>query len=535
MQRPVNVAIDDSKDAARAAGRAGLSRIANETAPDPRYLVLVARDARFDGRLYIGVTSTGIYCRPVCRVRTPAQRHCRFFDQAAEAEVAGFRPCLRCRPELAPGLSRVDSPQALGAAAAAIIDTAVSQGRAPSMPELAARLGVTDRHLRRVFLSSMGVSPKAYLDTRRLLLAKQLLTDSDLPVTEVAHAAGFASLRRFHAAFLQQYRLNPGMLHSARGARDTSAGRHSQRGADTLSCRLGYRPPYDIDGVLRFLRDRAIAGVETAEGLQWRRTLAWPVTDGQAPSTGWIAARFDPARHEVEVTISASLQRATGALLPLVRQALDLDADPSRIDPVLADLPMPARPGIRVPGGMEGFETAARVILGQQVTVAAARTLTVRLVQALGSPVETPHAGLSRLFPSAQQVADASAEALGRLGIVRQRVRALQAVAEAVASGHIALDRSAPLEPTLNALRALPGIGEWTVQLIAMRALAWPDAFPATDIAVLNALGTRDTRAVAQQAQAWRPWRAYAVMRLWQSLLKPEPDPSHAAAALEAA
>jgi AraC family transcriptional regulator of adaptative response / DNA-3-methyladenine glycosylase II len=233
----------------------------------------------------------------------------------------------------------------------------------------------------------------------------------------------------------------------------------------------------------------------------------------------------------VEVTISASLHRATGALLPLVRQALDLDADPSRIDSVLADLPVPARPGIRVPGGIEGFETAARVILGQQVTVAAARTLTGRLVQALGSPVDTPHAGLTRLFPSAQQVASASAETLGRLGIVRQRVRALQAVAEAVASGHLTLDRSAPLEPTLNALRDFPGIGEWTVQLIAMRALAWPDAFPVTDIAVLNALGTRDTRAVAQQAQAWRPWRAYAVMRLWQSLLKPQAEPpaSHTA------
>jgi AraC family transcriptional regulator of adaptative response / DNA-3-methyladenine glycosylase II len=374
----------------------------------------------------------------------------------------------------------------------------------------------------------MGVSPKAYLDTRRLLLAKQLLTDSDLPVTEVAQAAGFASLRRFHAASLQQYRLNPGMLRSARGA---GAKRPAQRSADTLSCRLGYRPPYDIEGVLRFLRDRAVTGLETVEGLQWRRTLAWPVADGQPPSTGWIAARFDSARHEVEVTISASLHRATGALLPLVRQALDLDADPSRIDPVLADLPVPARPGIRVPGGMEGFETAARVILGQQVTVAAARTLTGRLVQALGSCVDTPHAGLTRLFPSAQQVASASAETLGRLGIVRQRVRALQAVAQAVASGRLALNRSAPLEPTLNALRDLPGIGEWTVQLIAMRALAWPDAFPVTDIAVLNALGTRDTRAVAQQAQAWRPWRAYAVMRLWQSLLKPQAEPpaSHTA------
>lgn len=508
--------------------------------PDPRYAALVARDARFDGRLFIGVSSTGIYCRPVCRVRTPAQRHCRFFGRAAEAEAAGFRPCLRCRPELAPGLSRVDSPQALGAAAATLIETAVSQGQALTMAGLAARLGVTDRHLRRVFTASMGVSPKAYLDTQRLLLAKQLLTDSTLPVTEVAQAAGFASLRRFNAAFLQQYRMSPGTLRGrkkARGAqgaqgvqvgadqpgnRPSGAGQNRLRDAEVLTCHLGYRPPYDIEGMLRFLRDRAIAGVETVDGLQWRRTLAWPGRDGQAPSTGWIGARFDPARHEVEVTVCAALQRATGALLPLVRQALDLNADPSRIDPVLADLPGASRPGIRVPGGMEGFETAARVILGQQVTVAAARTLTTRLVQALGSPVETPYAGLTRLFPRAQQVASADAQDLGRLGIVRQRVGALQAVAQAVARGHLRLDRSAALEPTLDALRALPGIGEWTVQLIAMRALAWPDALPVTDVALLNALGTRDTRAVTQRAQAWQPWRAYAVMALWQSLLKPE-------------
>ena len=500
-------------------------------APDPRYLVLVARDARFDGRLFVGVTSTGIYCRPVCRVRTPAERRCRFFAQAAQAEAAGFRPCLRCRPELAPGLSLVDSPQALGVAAAAIIDEAVHAGRALPMAAVAARLGVTDRHLRRLFSQTLGVSPKAYLDTRRLLLAKQLLTDTRLPMAEVAQAAGYASLRRFHATFLSHYRLNPSAL---RRQQRPSGGGLRGTADDTLVCRLGYRPPYDIAGVMRFLQDRAVTGVEVVDGLTWRRTLsvALPPHQGQAAS-GWFAARFDPDHHEVEVTLSSSLQQALGPLLARIRQALDLDADPACIDPVLACMQMqvlpgsrslPSVPGLRVPAGVDGFETAVRVILGQQVTVAAARTLTGRLVGALGSPVAAPGQGLTHLFPTAQQVAQASAEEIGRLGIVRQRVRALQAVAQEVASGRLVLDRGAALEPTLNALRALPGVGEWTVQVIAMRALAWPDAFPATDIALLKALHTRDARAAERQSEAWRPWRAYAVMRLWQSLLSPPPD-----------
>lgn len=305
---------------------------------------------------------------------------------------------------------------------------------------------------------------------------------------------------------------------------------------DTLVCRLGYRPPYDMAGVMRFLEDRAVTGVETVEGLSWRRTLSLAAPGGGPAACGWIAAQFDPERHEVEITLSASLQRTLGSLLARVRQALDLDADPSRIDPVLANMQLDdspgsprlhAVPGLRVPAGVDGFESAVRVILGQQVTVAAARTLTGRLVNALGSPLATPHRGLTHLFPTAQQLAQASAEDIGRLGIVRQRVRALQAVAQEVASGRLVLDRSAALEPALDALRDLPGVGEWTVQVIAMRALAWPDAFPSTDIALLKALRTRNARGAERLSEAWRPWRAYAVMRLWQSLLGPNPDDAH--------
>jgi AraC family transcriptional regulator, regulatory protein of adaptative response / DNA-3-methyladenine glycosylase II len=473
---------------------------------DAAYLALKARDARFDGRLFVGVTSTRVYCRPVCRVRTPRRENCRFFDTRAQAEAAAFRPCLKCRPEIAPGLSAMDSSRALADSAARAIEQAVHGGEATQLPALAARLGVTDRHLRRIFLAAHGVAPRDYLTTQRLLLAKQLLTDTAQPVTQVALASGFDSLRRFNAAFAERYRLNPSAL-------------RRQSGAAERGLRLAWRPPYDVEPVLAFFAQRALPGVEEVAGTAIRRTLAWPHRGRLL--AGWIEARFVPEQHEVHLGASASLAPVLGALMQRVRQALDLDADPALIDPVLARLPRPLRPGTRLPGAFDGFELAVRVILGQQVTVKAAQTLVARLVQRFGEPVETPFAALTRLFPSAAAIASADAEAIGTLGIVRQRVRALQALAAEVAAGRIALDRGAPLDATLAALRALPGIGEWTTQLIAMRALAWPDAWPAADIGLMNALGSRDPRQITAQAEAWRPWRAYAVMRLWQPMENP--------------
>ncbi len=476
--------------------------------PHAAYRAVQAHDARFDGRLFVGVTSTGVYCRPVCRVRTPMQRNCRFFHNAPSAESAGFRPCLRCRPELAPGLSLVDSPQVLAQHAARMIDEAARAGDDLYLPAVAERLGVTDRHLRRIFAAAHGVSPIDYLTTQRLLLAKRLLTDTPLPVTEVAHASGFASLRRFNAAFATRYRMSPTSLRRQRP--------FATRGA--LVLRLAYRPPYDTCGVLAFIGARCVRGVEAvdAAALSLRRTLT--LMHRGERLVGWLAGRFVPARSEFELQVAASLLPALGTVLERVRQGLDLDADPALIDSALAAVPGPVVPGIRVPAGMNGFESAVRVILGQQVTVAAARTLVSRLVERFGTPIDTPHADLTRCFPDAATLAAASAEAIGTLGIVRQRVGALQALAREVHAGRIDLHRGAPLHATQDALRELPGIGEWTVQLIAMRALAWPDAFPATDIGVLNALGTRDAKAVALRAEAWRPWRSYAVMRLWQTL-----------------
>ncbi|HKX95501.1 MAG TPA: AlkA N-terminal domain-containing protein [Methylibium sp.] len=474
---------------------------------DAAYRAWAARDARFDGRLFVGVTSTGIYCRPVCRVKLPKRANMRFYANAASAERDGFRPCLRCRPELAPGLSLADSSQALAEQAARLMREAVHAGRAIDVPAVAARLGVSDRHLRRIFQAAHGVTPIDFLTTQRLLLAKQLLTDTAEPVTAVAHASGFDSLRRFNAAFAERYRLSPSALRRE--------GRHGA-GDDALTLRLGWRPPYDAEAMLGFLARRAVAGVETVDGPAYRRSLALR-HDGRR-HVGWLAVRFDAARCELQVDLAPALAPALGALLPRLRQAFDLDADPERIDTALASLPVPACAGLRLPGAIDGFEAALRVVLGQQVTVKAARTLTQRMVERYGEAIATPHAGVQRLFPDAETMATADAADIGRLGIVRQRVGAIQALARAVADGTIELHRGAPLEPTLAALRALPGIGEWSAQLIAMRALAWPDAWPAADIGLYQALGTRDPKRTTELAEAWRPWRAYAVMRLWHHL-----------------
>ena len=504
-----------------------------ELDPDIAWKALAAHDARFDGRFFVGVTSTRIYCRPVCRVRTPRRENCRFYANAATAEQAGFRPCLRCRPELAPGLSLMDSSQVLAQHAARMIDHAVRVGAAVRMPELAGRLGVTERHLRRVFAQAHGVSPIDYLTTQRLLQAKQLLTDTDLPVTEVALACGFESLRRFNAVFAEQVRLKPTELRSA--------ARSSRAGGDGLRVRLGYRPPYDVASMLAFWAQRALAGVEEVNGRVIRRTWSAPRPavdeSGQAggvaaPARGWIEIEFLEERHEVELRASANLAAHSGQLVEAARHALDLDADPTHMAPLLATLaelhPASAMTaGLRMPGSFDGFETAARIVLGQQVTVAAARTLTRRLIDRFGAPVETPWPGLNRCFPDAATIAAATPDSIGELGIVRQRVAALQGLARAVVDG-LPLHRGAPLASTQEALLAQPGIGDWTTQLLALRVLGWADAFPATDIGLLKALGlaqARDAPHAIAMAESWRPWRSYAVIALWRALESDDPIP----------
>ena len=484
-----------------------------------RYLALCARDARFDGQFFTGVTSTGIYCRPVCAVRTPKRENCRFFDLAAQAEHAGFRPCLRCRPEVAPAhlaWSAQDATALLLEHALRLIASSSHEGAAP-VAQIAAQLGVSDRHLRRIFEARLGITPLQVLQTRRLLTAKHLLTDTHLPSTQVALASGFASVRRFNAAFVQQYRLSPTQLRRARAPLTPLTPKSTAPG---LLLRLAYRPPLDVAALLGFFATRQVAATEQVEGVGdaavFRRTVR--IGSGEQAACGWIVLRFVPNRRQVLLQACDALAPHLGAVMRRVRALLDLDADPAAIHAVLhADFP--DGDGLRVPGAWDGFETAVRAVLGQQITVAAARTLAGRLVARFGEAVETPWPALSRLFPSAAALATAAPEALGELGIVRQRQGAILALARAVQSGELELEPGADVARTMDQLRALPGIGDWTAQYIAMRALRWPDAFPAGDVALQSALGVRQDPHPARAAQAasrvWQPWRSYAVVRAW--------------------
>jgi AraC family transcriptional regulator of adaptative response / DNA-3-methyladenine glycosylase II len=481
-------------------------------APDACYLALKTRDARFDGSFFTGVTSTGIYCRPVCRVRTPRRENCRFFTLAAQAETAGFRPCLRCRPELAPQSLRwslQDASATLAQQAARLLDEPEAwNGEAPSVEALAQRLGVSDRHLRRIFEAQLGVSPLQYLQTRRLLNAKQLLADTPLAITQVALVSGFGSVRRFNAAFTGHYGLSPSALR-----------REGAQGEASCEVRLGYRPPYDVAAMLGFFRTRAIEGLESVSESQLARTLALDA-NGRTWE-GWIRLGFDEERCQLLLSVSETLYGVLPLVIRRVRAALDLDADPHAINARLHGS-FPLGDGLRVPGALSGYELAVRAVLGQQITVAAARTLAQRLVHRFGTPIATPDPALRFLFPAPAVLAAAEGDALGQLGIVRQRQAAIVAIARAVAEGRIALHAGADVPATVAALKELPGIGDWTAQYIAMRALRWPDAFPAGDVALHKALGVQQSKQPAREAeaasQAWKPWRSYAVVRAWSAL-----------------
>ena len=481
---------------------------------DDCYQALKARDARFDGSFFTAVVSTGIYCRPVCHVKTPKRENCRFYRYAAQADSAGFRPCLRCRPELAPHSvvwSIQDSSYILAHQAARLLDEPELGTDSPSIEKLAKRLGVSARHLRRIFEAEFGVSPIQYLQTRRLLTAKQLLADTQLPITHIALMSGFASLRRFNAAFVAHYKLNPTQLR--RAAPQTTG---SDQG---ITIRLGYRPPYDVQAMLGFMKKRSIYAIESIANYSYeywaRRTFCIQLTGKK--HAGWLQMRFDETRSQLVLTVSDSLRSVLPLVIGRVRAAFDLDADPQAINAVLHD-EFPTGDGLRVPGAFDGFELAVRAVLGQQVTVAAARTLAQRLVDRYGEPIATPWPELARLFPSPDVLAGASGEALGQLGIVKQRQAAIVGLAKAVEGG-LQLHGGANVQATLQALKALPGIGDWTAQYIAMRALRWPDAFPAGDVALHKALGVQGLKNPARLAEAaslaWKPWRSYAVTRTW--------------------
>ena len=472
---------------------------------------LQARDARFDGRFYVGVSSTGIYCRPVCPARTPRADHCDFFPHAAAAERAGYRPCLRCRPELAPGLAPMDAPDRLARQACARIEAGALDEQA--LDVLAAELGVSERHLRRVVEQATGATPVELAQTRRLLLAKQLLSDTALPMAVVAQTAGFGSLRRFNHLFQARYGLAPGALRKPVSPTGTVAAR------DGITLRLGYRPPMAWSALLDFLTGRGAAGVEAAQDGRYLRTVRL------GAQRGWIAAEPDTksARPQLRVTLSASLLPVLSPVLQRLRRLFDLDANPAVIeaqlgaDPRLAVL-IAATPGLRVPGAFDGFELALRAVLGQQVTVKAATTIFGRFAQTFGEPASTPFAALRYYAPTAEKVAAASRQQVIDLGLTTRRAETVQALALAMAEGRLRLEPGVDPEATLATMQQLPGIGPWTAHYVAMRALAWPDAFPDGDLGLLKAMAAPNARALRAAAEAWRPWRAYAAIHCWHSL-----------------
>jgi AraC family transcriptional regulator of adaptative response / DNA-3-methyladenine glycosylase II len=479
---------------------------------DACYRAIETRDHRFDGRLFVAVTTTGVYCRPFCPAPTPKRENVRFFHTAAAAQEAGFRPCLRCRPETSPDLafwrgSSNTVSRALGLIEGGALDDA-------NVETLAARLGIGERQLRRLFRKHLGASPISIAQTRRILLAKQLIQDTRLPMTEVALAAGFRSVRRFNEIFQRLYRRPPKAL------RRTGVAEEPIGPTGAVAVKLGYRLPYDWEIMLSFLRARAIPGIEAVSSNQYARTIAM----GNEP--GILVVEPAPGNC-LKATVRFLNLKCLPAIIARVRRVFDLAADPLAIgahlsqDPMLAPL-VAARPGLRVPGAWDGFELAVRAILGQQITVAAAAKLAGKLVRAHGETIDDPAAldqGLTHVFPTPRQLVGTD---LAALGMPKARRIALSSLAEAVVADPLIFGPRRSLEAAITQLRSLAGVGEWTAQYIAMRELREPDAFPAADIGLMRALsdgnGARPSPAeLLARAEQWRPWRAYAALHLWAS------------------
>ncbi|MBK8167899.1 MAG: DNA-3-methyladenine glycosylase 2 family protein [bacterium] len=495
---------------------------------DTCYRAVASRDARFDGRFFTGVRTTGIYCRPVCPAVTPLRRNVVFFACAAAAEQAGFRPCRRCRPEAAPG-----SPAWQGTAATVsravrcIAEGALDRGpggggdsaTGSSVADLAARLGVGPRQLTRLCERHLGTTPVRLAQTRRVHFARLLIEQSDLSMAQVALASGFGSLRRFNALMKATYGCAPGDLRrrrpQARGSRSLAPPTCAIPAATpplvTLTCRLVWRPPYDWDQLARFLRGRAITGVEHATVDSYTRTLALP--DGRA---GFLAVA--PGRgHWLDLHLELPDLDGAITLVARARRMFDCAADPAAInehlarDPVLAPL-VARRPGLRLPSAFDPFELAVRAIIGQQVSVAAATTVTGRVVTRCGTPLESPRGPLTHLFPAPAVLAAAD---LDGLGLTTRRVATLRTFAAAVAGDSLRLDAPRGPDELAARLQALPGLGPWTAAYIALRALGEPDALPVGDLGLARALPGVD---LTTRGAAWSPWRGYAALHLWAGL-----------------
>ena len=480
------------------------------------YGAFEARDARFDGRVYAAISSTGVYCRPVCPYHAKIE-NVTFYSTAAEAEEAGYRPCLVCRPETAPGLSSADARQSLARRAATMIQEECTAGN--GLERLSARLGYTDRHVRRVFQDEFGVTPMQFLTSCQLRLAKAMLADTDLSMAEVAKAAGFKSTRRFNDAFKGHYGLVPS--EQRRLAKSRSADSASTEAAIRL--RLGYRPPLRFGELLAFFRDRSLAGVEVVDDESYARAMRMAMPDGNEVS-GWVQVEHDPAHNALVLSMSESLLPATSMVVARVRRMFDLDCDPETVFGGLTALNT-IRPGAnvcgtRLPGCFDPFETCCRAVLGQQVSVAAANKMAARIVEALGPQVQTSIEGLDRAWPSAREIAtiDDLAGTLGPLGVIRTRSSVIAEIARMTVSGDLRFDALADPAEQMSTLLSVKGIGPWTANYIAMRAYSYPDAFLEKDSGVAHALPDMTPKERVEAVEPCRPWRSYAVISLWNSL-----------------
>ncbi|HYC41535.1 MAG TPA: AlkA N-terminal domain-containing protein [Noviherbaspirillum sp.] len=471
------------------------------------YRALAARDARFDGVFFTGVKTTGIYCRPVCSVKTPRESSCLFFGTAAAAEAAGFRPCLRCRPELAPYALQENLAHAVWQRIAA---GALNDG---NVERLAGEVGLSSRQLRRVLLQHFGVTPVELAQTQRLLFAKKLLQETHMPMTDIAYAAGFGSVRRFNALFAQRYGIAPTAIRRAQ-AREEDIER------DALVLRLAYRPPYQWENLLRYLGGRAIAGVESVQDGAYVRSVRIAETDG------WLRVTHVPARQQLELEVSASLAVHLMPLIARIRSQFDLDANPAVIEAHLMHDPLLearilAMPGLRVPGAFDAFELAVRAVLGQQVSVAGATTLSGRLVQRFGTAAETPFACVTHHFPAPERLAAVEMQEIAAIGLPATRAETIRNLARFTAEHGMPVQPGLALSDTVERLKSVRGIGDWTAHYIALRALRYPDAFPAGDLGLQKAAaadGARLTeKQLAARAAAWSPWRGYAALALWMA------------------
>jgi AraC family transcriptional regulator, regulatory protein of adaptative response / DNA-3-methyladenine glycosylase II len=464
------------------------------------YRAVEARDGRFDGRVFTAVLTTGIYCRPSCPSRTPLARNVRFYANAAAAVAAGFRACKRCRPDALPGSRDWDHRGDLVARALRLIAAGEIDERGVS--GLAARLSVSERHLHRSLVAEVGVGPLALARTRRAQTARLLIDQTSLSMTDVAFAAGFASVRQYNDVMREEFGCPPSQLRRGDPASQQDG---PQAPGGGLVLRLTHRQPYAAADLFGFLSTRAVGGVEdVSDPTAYRRVLR----TGHGLAVASLAAGAGHVTARLRLPDLSDL----GSVVARLRRLLDLDADPLAVDAVLAADPALAelvgrRPGLRVPGAVDGFELAVRAILGQQVSVAGARTLAGRIVAKYGERLEQPDGALAQGFPTAEVMAEAD---LAGLGLTGGRVAALRVLAAEVAAGRLVLDAGADREQARAQLVALPGVGPWTAEYVAMRALADPDAWPGTDLVLRRQVAARSA-----QPDQWRPWRAYGALHLW--------------------